>query len=173
MTGSDEFIRQNFVSTAPIRGYVIDLPPVETSDPPAFDAEWSWIKAAAGRLVPGAIMTGQSPSLKELLNSLALDGAEWRELAAALPAAGPTAKGRIEVQLKSKGTEIGKRIDALLPVIASQIALNEQQSKSGPFNTDATIQPGSAASYNRPLSELRDRIHLLKTRIGIALLALD
>lgn len=174
MATAQQFVDQNFTGSVKLTGYTYKEPKKPTSKtPPAYTAEWNAIKNAVGKLVPGAILKGQSPTLKEMLNALVLEGATWQELATALPTAEGNAKTTLTGKLKSQATAIGKSVDQILPVIAKQIALNDQQSKAGPFNTEATIQPGSAATYNKPLSDLRDDIHGLNAKIGIAVLGLD
>lgn len=173
MPSQTEFLDNNFTDSAKVVGFTYSEPKKAGKSPPVYASEWAAIKTGVGKLVPGAIMKGQSPSLKEMLDALVLEGATWQELATALPEADGTAKTTLTDKLKAQADAIGKSVDSLLPVIAKQVALNDQQSKSGPFNTDATIQPGSAATYNTPLGALRDDIHALNQKIGIAILGLD
>lgn len=173
MATAKQFVDQNFTGSVALTGFTYTPPKKPTASPPPYQKEWAAIKTAVGKLVPGAILKGQKPTLKEMLDALVLDGATWQELATALPKADGKAKTTLTAKLKSQASDIAKQTEQLLPVIAKQIALNEQQSKAGPFNTDATIQPGSAATYNKPLGALRDDIHALNAKIGISILGLD
>ncbi|UUX51280.1 hypothetical protein NUH88_06195 [Nisaea acidiphila] len=173
MANVQQFVDQNFTGSVAVTGFTYNTPPKPSSGtPPPFTAEWAEIKTEVGKLVPGAILKGQSPTLKEMLNALLLLGTTWEELATAAALAEGNAKTTLTDRLKSQAAEIDKSVGEILPVIAKQIALNDQQSKAGPFNTEATIQPGSAATYNTPLSTLRDNIHALNTKIGISIIEL-
>jgi len=173
MTSIDEYIEQSFTGTVPVKGFTLAPLPEKDAPVPDFASEWGAIKKQVSSLVPGAVLSGQKPGLKEMLDALVLQGATWQELAGALVNAENRVADKLRGQLKTEGEAIQKSTQALLPVIARQLSLNERQSKAGPFNTDATIQSGSAATYNKPLAALRDDIHALNAKIGVALLALE
>lgn len=168
MASVSDYLKANFVDPAAVTGFAYVKPASGGSLDP-MTAEWAAIGKAVSTLVPGAVMANQTPSLKQQLQQFVLDGDAWVQIVSAYNGGDASAKSKLAPKVRAQGEKIEEAAAAIVPLIAKQMALNDQQSKSGPFNTATTIQPGSAATYNGPLADLRQKINTLAQKLSISL----